>query len=69
MSGLLTTAACTTDSGGKKSHSGDQAVIKELLNDPFLSEKFQFSQEASHMLGDRHGLKPTLKCQDNRDMA
>lgn len=34
MSGLVTTTTCKTNLRGKKSSSGDQAVIKELLNDP-----------------------------------
>lgn len=35
MPGLVTTTTSTTNLRGKKSGSGDQAVIKELLNDAF----------------------------------
>lgn len=55
MSGLVTSATCTANSGDKKSSSGGQAVIKQL-NDPFSSVKSWFSQEASYALGNWHSL-------------
>lgn len=50
MSGLVTATTCTSNLEGKKSSSGDQTVIKEILNYGFLFVSSWVSQAASDTL-------------------